>query len=529
MTDLYANKVCLAPMVRSGTLPLRLLSLRYGADLVYGEEIVDKRIISAVRVPNAVLDTVDFVSRSGDSVVFRTCPEEAGKVVFQIGTADAVLALKAAEHMCVSLRTRCFLQSATSSTLLYTDLLAVATADCLVSLCVACSARDVAAVDINMGCPKHFSIQGGMGAALLRKPEVACDQIVKTLRRNLNIPVSCKIRLLPNTQETVRRLSLSQSSIVLSILIVSLIHERPSNKASWEALAPVVSALSIPVLANGDVFLYEDLAKLRAISGASSFLIARGALANASIFRKEGRLSVAQVARDYLKVAAETDNVYQNTKYNVMRMLPSTIEEAYASGKDYQLANEGSDIVTVPDLAATRNSLQMYSLWSLQNYYEQHQDRFRAKAAALETQIEPQSHEDPTLTTLPGSHDRYAESAASETRETVQVRNNRVGKPEFYCETCKVQLLSQQDVALHTKGKKHKNVLRRQASATISKYVAKAAVKLEAPIDPVTAVNETQKHKATTEERGHEGEEERTTKRVKREDVAAPADALGSS
>lgn len=37
------------------------------------------------------------------------------------------------------------------------------------------SARDVMSVDVNMGCPKHFSIQGGMGAALLRKPEVACD------------------------------------------------------------------------------------------------------------------------------------------------------------------------------------------------------------------------------------------------------------------------------------------------------------------------------------------------------------------
>lgn len=37
--------------------------------------------------------------------------------------------------------------------------------------------RDVAAVDINMGCPKRFSLQGGMGAALLQKPEVAADII----------------------------------------------------------------------------------------------------------------------------------------------------------------------------------------------------------------------------------------------------------------------------------------------------------------------------------------------------------------
>jgi len=35
--------------------------------------------------------------------------------------------------------------------------------------------NDVATIDINMGCPKAFSIQGGMGAALLSKPELIHD------------------------------------------------------------------------------------------------------------------------------------------------------------------------------------------------------------------------------------------------------------------------------------------------------------------------------------------------------------------
>lgn len=35
--------------------------------------------------------------------------------------------------------------------------------------------KDVAAVDINMGCPKSFSISGGMGAALLTRPELIHD------------------------------------------------------------------------------------------------------------------------------------------------------------------------------------------------------------------------------------------------------------------------------------------------------------------------------------------------------------------
>jgi len=48
----YIDKIILAPMVRMGTLPLRLLALRYGADIVYTEEIVDKKMVRTKRVVN---------------------------------------------------------------------------------------------------------------------------------------------------------------------------------------------------------------------------------------------------------------------------------------------------------------------------------------------------------------------------------------------------------------------------------------------------------------------------------------------
>jgi tRNA-dihydrouridine synthase 2 len=48
----YAGKVILAPMVKIGTLPMRLLSLRYGADLVYSEEIIDWKILRSKRRVN---------------------------------------------------------------------------------------------------------------------------------------------------------------------------------------------------------------------------------------------------------------------------------------------------------------------------------------------------------------------------------------------------------------------------------------------------------------------------------------------
>lgn len=53
--------------------------------------------------------------------------------------------------------------------------------------------NDVAAIDVNMGCPKEFSIKGGMGAALLSNVENA-KKILETLTANVRIPVTCKIR-----------------------------------------------------------------------------------------------------------------------------------------------------------------------------------------------------------------------------------------------------------------------------------------------------------------------------------------------
>lgn len=94
----YSNKVILAPMVRVGTLPMRLLALQFGADLVYTEELIDYKLMKCKRVENQVLNTIDFIDENdGNNVVFRTCDKEKGKVILQIGTADAERAVRAAK------------------------------------------------------------------------------------------------------------------------------------------------------------------------------------------------------------------------------------------------------------------------------------------------------------------------------------------------------------------------------------------------------------------------------------------------
>ncbi|CAI5506604.1 unnamed protein product [Closterium sp. Naga37s-1] len=245
------------------TLAFRLLALDCGADMVYSEEVIDHRFVQCKRVVNSTLNSVDFVEPTTGIVVFRTCEAERTRVAFQIGTADAVRALRAAEVVC----------------------------------------NDVAAIDINMGCPKPFSTSGGMGAALLSRPENACD-ILTTLRRNLpaSIAVTCKIRLLDSPHRTIDFARAVESTGISALGIhARKVPHRPSMKAQWEALPAVVSSLSLPVIANGDVFCYSDFDSIRAATGASSAMAARAALWNPTVFRPEGQQNWEVVKRLFLR------------------------------------------------------------------------------------------------------------------------------------------------------------------------------------------------------------------------------------
>ncbi|GAB4848837.1 hypothetical protein Ancab_003631 [Ancistrocladus abbreviatus] len=274
----YKNKLVLAPM---GTLSFRLLAAQYGADITYGEEIIDHKLVKCERRVNEYVGCTDFVEKGTENVVFRTCPEERNRVVLQLGTSSATRALSAAQLVC----------------------------------------KDVAAVDINMGCPKSFSVSGGMGAALLTKPELIHD-IMTTLKRNLDIPVTCKIRLLKTSQETVELARRIEKTGVSALAVHGRrVPDRPRDPAKWNEIADVVTALSIPVIANGDVFNYEDFQRIKLATGAASIMVARGALWNASIFSAEGKLPWEAMKREYVRKSILWDNDVKSTKHTLKEMI----------------------------------------------------------------------------------------------------------------------------------------------------------------------------------------------------------------
>ena len=90
------GSICLAPMVRINSLSFRSLCLNYGADVVWSEEIVDKKLMRAKRCWNEKLNTYDYTV--DNAVIFQTSAAvEGGRIILQLGTNDAVSALMAAK------------------------------------------------------------------------------------------------------------------------------------------------------------------------------------------------------------------------------------------------------------------------------------------------------------------------------------------------------------------------------------------------------------------------------------------------
>ncbi|XP_009698368.1 PREDICTED: tRNA-dihydrouridine(20) synthase [NAD(P)+]-like isoform X2 [Cariama cristata] len=341
----FRGKKILAPMVRVGTLPMRLLALDYGADIVYCEELIDLKMLQCKRVINEVLETVDFVAPN-ERVVFRTCERERHRVVFQMGSADAERALAVAKLV----------------------------------------ESDVAGIDINMGCPKEYSTKGGMGAALLSDPD-KIESILTTLVKGICKPVTCKIRILPSVDDTVNLVKRIEKTGIAAIAVHGRKkEERPQHPVHCDVIKAISEAVSVPVIANGGshdfIKEYTDIENFRKATAASSVMIARAAMWNPSIFRKEGLFPLKEVMQDYIKYAVRYDNHYTNTKYCLCQMLREQLETT--QGKKLHAAQSTQEICEVFEMA---------------DFYEETTAIFEAKKTSLEseTQDEDDQMEDPDV------------------------------------------------------------------------------------------------------------------------------------
>ena len=163
--------------------------------------------------------------------------------------------------------------------------------------------------------------------------------IVEKLASNLEVPVSCKIRIFPNLQDTINYARMLEDAGCSLLAVHGRTRDEKDGKkfrANWSAITAVKNAVRIPVLANGNIRHMEDVYDCLQETGVEGVLSAETLLENPALFAgfrtaewiegyeestRDGNLDQADLLVDYLKLCEKYPVPWRIIRSHVHKLL----------------------------------------------------------------------------------------------------------------------------------------------------------------------------------------------------------------
>ena len=188
-------------------------------------------------------------------------------------------------------------------------------------------------IDINMGCPAKKVCNRAAGSALLRD-EALVGQILEAVARAVEVPVTLKIRL-GWSKDNINAVAIARLAESAGIKLLT-VHGRTracrfQGEVDYEAIADVKSAISIPVVANGDITNPKKAASVLELTGADAVMIGRAA---------QGRPWLPAHVDNYLRDNTLTSDPNPAEILDLLRRHLSALHELYGEYQGVRIARK---------------------------------------------------------------------------------------------------------------------------------------------------------------------------------------------
>jgi len=141
-------------------------------------------------------------------------------------------------------------------------------------------------IDVNFGCPAQEVIKNGCGSGLLRKPELI-GKIMEELSQTIDIPLSAKMRILEDFDETLKIARIIEKAGAHAITIHGRTQKQGySGKSHLDFIKGIKKEISIPVIANGDICDEKSARLVLDYTDCDGLMIGRAAIGDPSIFKR---------------------------------------------------------------------------------------------------------------------------------------------------------------------------------------------------------------------------------------------------